>query len=112
LACLSVGNLDGRSIGLHSHCPPKLVLSYGLSPEYSVIGRVTRRIWGVAMTHRRSAGHAGQLKLTVIEDGNVFAVQGWADKCCSLGTAARRSTRSAGGRTCLTPHTSAAAATK
>ena len=34
--------------------------SYGMDPEYSVIGRVARRIWAVAMKHRYGANERSQ----------------------------------------------------
>ena len=34
--------------------------SYGMDPEYSVIGRVARRIWAVAMKNRYGANERSQ----------------------------------------------------
>ena len=50
--------------------------SNGMEPEYSVIGRVARRIWAVAMKHRYGAGERSQkLKYHIQTSGRTLHAQ-------------------------------------
>ncbi len=50
--------------------------SNGLDPEYSVIGRVARRIWAIAMKHRYGAGErSGKLKYHIQTSGRSLHAQ-------------------------------------